>query len=194
MEEIWKPCKDYEGLYEVSNLGRVRSCDKMVWNGRTYYFKKGELKAPKHRKDGYLTVSLYKNNVGKQVRIHRLVAFAFIENENPDLYKDVNHIDCNRSNNEATNLEWCNALTNHEHSHKLGRKTEPPTHYGEDNKFSTPVYVTLLKTGEILEFVSISDGLKYLGVANPYSKVANVFASIKRNGTAYGCKWKLKES
>lgn len=194
MEEIWKPCRGYEELYEVSNLGKVRSCDKMVWNGKVYYSKKGALKTPNLRNDGYVTVALYRNGKCKHVRVHRLVAFAFIENNNPKSYGDVNHIDCNRSNNEVSNLEWCNTLTNHEHSDKLGRKTAPPVHYGEKNKFSTPVYVVMVNTEETMEFVSISDGLKYLGVNKPYSKVANVFASIKRNGIAYGCKWKLKES
>lgn len=141
-----------------------------------------------------MTVSLYKNNKGKHIRVHRLVAFAFVENSNPELYNDVNHLDCNRTNNNATNLEWCNALTNHQHSDNLGRKTKPPVFHGENNKFSTPVYATILKTGEVLEFVSITEGLLYLGIDNPYSKVSNVFASINRNGTAYGCKWELKES
>ena len=194
MEEIWRPCKDYEGLYEVSNLGRVRSCDKMVWNGKIHYFKKGEIKTPQIRKDGYTVVSLYKNNKGKHIRVHRLVALAFIENPKPEIYNDVNHIDCNRSNNKVENLEWCNALTNHEHGHNLGRKTKPPTFYGENNKNSVPVKIIILKTGEEKEFVSISEGLNYLGIENPYPKVSNVFASIKRNGTSYGCKWKLKES
>ncbi len=194
MEEIWRPCKDYEGLYEVSNLGRVRSCDKKVWNGKNYYFKEGKLKTPELRKDGYLSVSLYKDNKGKHMKIHRLVAFAFIENANPELYNDVNHIDCDRTNNTVDNLEWCNAKTNHEHSDKLGRKTKPPVFYGTENKFSTPVYATLLNTGETMEFISITEGLIYLNVKNPYSKVSNVFKAIKRNGTAYGCKWKLKES
>ena len=127
--EEWKPCKDYEGLYEVSNLGRVRSCDKQVHGGGgKYYFKKGAIKKQNIRKDGYVTVALYKDNKGKHIRVHRLVAHAFIENPNPNEYKDVNHIDCDRSNNEATNLEWVNPLLNHIHSNNLGRKTKPRLH------------------------------------------------------------------
>lgn len=189
--EIWKPCKDYEGLYEVSNLGRVRSCDKQVWNGNGYYFKKGAIKKLIYRDDGYVTVNLYKNNKGKNKRVHRLVAHAFINNPKPLEYNDVNHIDCDRTNNRVENLEWCNPLENHRHSAKLNRMVNPPKHYGKDNRFSTPVMIININSGETNRFDSISDGLKYLNIENPYSKVSNIFQSIKRNGTAYGHKWLL---
>lgn len=192
IEEIWKPCKDYEGLYEVSNLGRVRSCDKYVWNGVGYYFKKGEIKTLTQRKDGYMSVSLYKNNKGQHVKVHRLVGFAFIENPKPNEYQHINHIDCDRTNNRFDNLEWCNPLTNHIHSDKLNRKIKPPKHYGKDNKFSTPVLTIDCTSGLILDFISISDGLEFFGVENPYSKVSNVFKSIKRKGKAYNHRWILK--
>ena len=189
--EIWRPCKNYEGLYEVSNLGRVRSCDKQVWNGVGYYFKKSEIKQLTYRKDGYVSVSLYKNNKGKQTRVHRLVAYAFIESPKPLDYNDVNHIDCDRSNNRVENLEWCNPLENHIHSFKLNRKTSPPRFYGKENKFSTPIMTVNINNGKINIFDSISEGLKYFGVKNPYSKVTNVFQSIKRNGISYGHRWIL---
>ena len=193
IEEIWRPCKDYEGLYKVSNLGRVRSCDKYVWNGRTNCFRKGEIKTLIHRKDGYVAVSLYKDNKGKHVRVHRLVAFAFIKNPKPDIYEHVNHIDCDRTNNRFDNLEWCDPLTNHIHSDKLNRKTKPPKHYGKDNKFSTPVLTIDCTSGLILNFVSISDGLECFGVKNPYSKVSNVFQSIRRKGKAYNHRWIIND-
>ena len=191
-KEIWRPCKDYEGLYEVSNLGRIRSCDKQVWNGVGYYFKKGKIKTLTYREDGYIDVSLYKNNKGKYIRVHRLVAYAFIKNPEPKRFNHVNHIDCNRSNNGSENLEWCNPLTNHLHSERLNRKTKPPVKYGEMNKFSTPVITISCTSGAIEEFASISSGLAYFGIENPYSKVSNVFQAIRRNGKAYNHRWILK--
>lgn len=190
--ELWKPCKGYEGLYEVSSLGRVRSCDKQVHGGGgKYYFKKGEIKKQKLRKDGYLMVTLYKNNVGKQIRVHRLVAFAFVENPNPEQYDVVNHIDCDRSNNTCENLEWVDMKLNYEHSKSLGRMKKPPILSGVKNPHSVPVVVYQVETGLTHEFESVVAGLRFLNIENPESKVSNVFASIKRNGIAYGCKWRI---
>lgn len=191
-EELWLPCKGYEGLYEVSNLGRVRSCDRLVWGGKAFYRKVSRMKTPKLRKDGYLTVKLYKNNIGKDIRVHRLVAFAFIPNPNPKLYGHVNHIDCDRTNNRTTNLEWCNPLTNHQHSSRLNRMKNPPIRTGKDNPNSVAVIMTNPETGEELEFVSVSDGLRYLGIQNPFSRVSNVFSAIRHKRIAYGHRWRLK--
>lgn len=95
-KETWKAIEGYEGIYEVSTMGRVKS------------IKYGKERIMKHRKDkdGYLFLSLFKNNKGKTERIHRLVANAFIIND--DATKtEINHIDKNRTNNRYSNLEWC---------------------------------------------------------------------------------------
>lgn len=104
--EIWKPVIGYEELYEVSNLGRVRSLDRVVDRG--YYglhLHKGKLLSPTNNGTGYLIVGLNGNDrKRKNHYIHRLVADAFIpNNENKE---QVNHIDRNRANNRADNLEW----------------------------------------------------------------------------------------
>ena len=98
MEEIWKPVKDYENLYEVSNLGRVKSIG-------TYNTCKRGILNPMTNPDGYYHVVLYDNGRRKDVGIHRLVAIAFIPN--PNGYKYVNHKDENVKNNCVENLEWC---------------------------------------------------------------------------------------
>lgn len=109
MDEIWKPVVGYEGLYEVSNLGRVRSVDRYVsfgrWgdNGQTR-FRKSHLLSPKID-EGYYRVALSKDGVKKLFKVHRLVAQAFIPN--PDNLPVVNHKDEDKSNNIVTNLEWC---------------------------------------------------------------------------------------
>lgn len=111
MTEIWKPVKDFEGLYEVSNFGNVRR----VWR----YGRKWEgMCKPKHTKDGYLETTLIKNSKPKCVRTHRLVAFAFCENPHNKL--EVNHIDGNKQNNRADNLEWVTSSENQKHAYKYG--------------------------------------------------------------------------
>ena len=98
MIEIWKPIKNYEELYEVSNLGNVR-------NAKTFK----TLRKIKHRQ-GYQMTSLYKDGKQKCFLIHRLVAIAFIEN--PKNLKEINHIDENKENNVVSNLEWCDRIYN----------------------------------------------------------------------------------
>lgn len=93
MEEFWKDIEGFEGLYQVSNLGRVRSLRKNII-----------LKSRITRK-GYEGVILYTNNIPKGYYIHRLVATAFIPN--PDNLPQVNHKDENKTNNCVDNLEWC---------------------------------------------------------------------------------------
>lgn len=109
--EVWKDIDGFEGLYQVSNLGRVRSLDRYVqqktrWGGITQVHKKGVILTPKRENEiRYLTVSLWKNGKHYLRYVHRLVAIAFIEN--PKGYPEVNHIDEDKLNNEVYNLEWC---------------------------------------------------------------------------------------
>lgn len=102
-KEEWKPIKNYETLYEVSTLGNVRSI-------------KGKIKKLQKRSNGYLYVGLSKNGKSKTVKVHRLVAEAYIDN--PDNKPIVNHINSNRSDNRVDNLEWVTASENMIHSHK----------------------------------------------------------------------------
>lgn len=99
--EEWKDIIGYEGLYQVSNLGRVKALERK-YEHRTY-----PSIILKLRKDtsGYLQAFLYKNNKRKAWLVHRLVAINFIENQNN--YKEVNHIDEDKTNNQVNNLEWC---------------------------------------------------------------------------------------
>ena len=107
MKEIWKDIKDYEGLYQVSNLGNVKS---LKTNKNLYYSKS----------KNYLRVSLNKNGIRKGYSIHRLVAQAFIPN--PNNYPCVNHKDCNGNNNKVNNLEWCTYKQNNSYkNHHLKR-------------------------------------------------------------------------
>ena len=110
--EIWKDIKGYEGLYQVSNLGRIKSFNYMNTG-------KEKIKTPtlqkKHpmKQGGYLQTTLYKNNQSKTVVVHRLVAEAFIPN--PDNLPQVNHKDHDKTNNCVDNLEWCTAKYHSNH-------------------------------------------------------------------------------
>ena len=112
MIEIWKAIEGYEGLYEVSNLGRVRSLDRYIKRVTkrgviVNQFHKGKVLSPKRTKHGYLEVQLSDAcSSSKMWRVHRLVAITFIPCDNLDL--EVNHIDEDKSNNMVSNLEWCN--------------------------------------------------------------------------------------
>ena len=107
MEEEWKPIKGYEGLYEVSNMGRVKSL---------HYGKERIMKTPDDLA-GYKRVRLTKQTI-KQKRVHRLVAEAFIPN--PMNLPVVNHLDGDKYNNCVSNLEWCTKKENTNHAIKTG--------------------------------------------------------------------------
>ena len=99
--EIWKDIKNFEGLYQVSNLGRVKSLPRTI-NKRKC---KEIIKTATLSNKGYYRLSLCKNGTTKYYAIHRLVAEAFVPN--PNNFPIVNHKDTNRTNNNANNLEWC---------------------------------------------------------------------------------------
>ena len=110
-QEVWKPVVGYEGYYEVSNLGRVRSVDRTVrCCGLGLRTLKSKMRPAQKRTNGYLYVSLCKDGKHDMRSIHRLVAEAFIPN--PDNLPCVNHKDETRTNNNVGNLEWCTAAYN----------------------------------------------------------------------------------
>lgn len=102
MQEIWKDIKGYEGLYQVSNLGRVKSLQMYAKGG---YKRRIKILKPCNNGNGYHIVYLMKDKKRSVNYIHRLVAQAFVTNLNN--FSCINHIDENRQNNRADNLEWC---------------------------------------------------------------------------------------
>nr|DAG56935.1 MAG TPA: homing endonuclease [Caudoviricetes sp.] len=111
MQEIWKDIEDYEGLYQVSNKGRVKSIERYSYKGnRSIQKLKERILKVGIRKDNYLTVVLRKNGKSTSYLVHRLVAQNFIPN--PHGYNVVNHKDENKQNNDIRNLEWCSSLYN----------------------------------------------------------------------------------
>ena len=111
INEIWRPVKGYEGLYEVSNLGRVKSVERTVFykDGRTYMHK-GQIMTGSDNGKGYRVVSLRTGNKRTDKLIHRLVAEAFIPN--PDNKKEIDHINTDKTDNRVENLKWCTRKEN----------------------------------------------------------------------------------
>lgn len=109
-EEKWRAIPGYDGVYEVSNRGRVRSNARKVWN----YNKPGRILKPHRKENGYVQITLCgRTKREKHAYIHRLVAEAFIPN--PDNLPQVNHKDFDKGNNCVENLEWVTAAENHLH-------------------------------------------------------------------------------
>lgn len=111
MREVWKDISGYEGRYMISNLGRVKSLPNVSRSGE-------RVLTPNIKPTGYSEAHLCKDGKGSKRLVHRLVADAFIIK----VYgkHDINHIDCNRSNNCVTNLEWCTRRENTQHGMKYG--------------------------------------------------------------------------
>jgi len=140
MEEIWKDVKDYEGLYKVSNLGRIKRLDGYIVVNDQYhkriYKKQIKEKIISQSKDnsGYYLVTLIdtrkanKNKNFKRERVHVIVAKSFLNKEK--YHQCVNHKDGDKANNKVENLEWCTCQQNVQHSFKLGLSIVPK---GEKN-------------------------------------------------------------
>jgi hypothetical protein len=148
--EIWKDINGYEGYYQISNQGNVRSVDR--FDG--VHDRKGTIIKPNLKQNGYLQVGLRMHSKRKWIGVHRLVAIHFIEN--PDNKPQVNHIDGNKQNNTINNLEWVTAKENQNHATKLGLRKNMPKgkkhcyygKFGADSHSAKQVIRRNPKTGE----------------------------------------------
>lgn len=139
MKEIWKDIQGYEGLYQVSNLGNIKS----FYTGKI--LKGGNYK-------GYLRLNLYKNGVKSMVSIHRLVAQTFIPN--PENKPEVNHIDEDTTNNMVSNLEWMTSKENCNHGTR-------------NDRLSTPILAINITTGKVKEYSGVRECARKLNLHSP---------------------------
>lgn len=157
MQEIWKDIEGYEGLYQVSNLGRVKSLEKNIWNGHSFRTKKEFIFVGGKDKRGYLYVILSKNGVKKIFKLHRLVAFSFI----PNLYnkQEVNHINGIKTDNRVENLEWCTHKENIQHACKNGLRC-----YKKINQYD--LQGNLIKSWKSITEASNTLNINYISILN----------------------------
>ena len=138
--EIWVDIEGYEGLYKISNYGRVKSLERIIKNKFGDCLYKEIIKKNILSKRGYYIISLCKNSIEKQYYVHRLVAINFIPKENEKT--QVNHIDSNKLNNSLDNLEWVNNRENSCHNVKISNKTSKYTgvsYFKRDNKWRSSI-------------------------------------------------------
>lgn len=110
--EVWKDIPDYEDLYQVSNMGRIRAFPKMTNIGNKKRFCEMRFLSPIIQHSGYAHIGLWRNGECKQARVHRLVAEAFCANDDPQHKTQVNHLNEDKLDNRAENLEWVTAKQN----------------------------------------------------------------------------------
>lgn len=181
MKEIWKPIGGYEGLYEVSSFGRVRSVDRMIYHSgfEKKIFRHGKILKPGISKYGYYRVRLSKGDKGTVVSIHRLVGLAFLNN--PNNYSQINHKDENKKNNCVNNLEWCDAKYNVNYGTRNQRLSESMK---GKNKGKRPSIRTEFKPGH----VPWMKGKSNIWAARAVRCVndGKVFSSMKEASENYG--------
>lgn len=119
MKEIWKDIPEYEGCYQVSNLGRIKSLKRKRSVGNNgFKILEEKILIPRKNNPKYYKIFLCRNNTKKEYYIHRLVMLSFVGHSN----LQVNHIDGNGRNNNLDNLEYCTCSENHQHAFKIGLK------------------------------------------------------------------------
>lgn len=153
-QEIWRSYPEFDFI-EASNLGRVRTKDRVVTrsNGRKQFIK-GRVLKQKLNPNGYMYVTFSVNGKAIHLRVHRIVAICFIPN--PNGYLEVNHIDNNRINNNANNLEWCTRQYNQDYKKKFGTS--------QAQLFGRPLFAVNLKTDKVLRFESQAEAERELGI------------------------------
>ena len=189
MEEVWKDINGYEGLFQISNLGRVKRLEKSFIDsiGRKYNYKEKIYKLQKDN-NGYLLVTLPKS---KLFRVHRLVANAFLEN--PNNLKEINHIDGNKSNANVLNLEWVTHKENMKHALESGLMDNARKVFSKKAterklwKLSThnKVKVNMYDKNNnfIKSFNSLVDASKYIKVAQ--QRIWQVCNGVRKSAKGY---------
>lgn len=176
--EIWKPVVGFEGLYEVSNMGRVKSLKRL--------HTKERIIAQSLNHKGYARVTLWKENKQRKFSVHRLVAKAFIPNL--DNLPQVNHKDENKQNNNVWNLEWCTQLENHRYGTVNERISASLTN---NPKKSKPVSAFDDEGNLVNTYPSIYEASRQMGVSA--SSISSCIKGRNRMKHCCGLVWKFAE-
>lgn len=170
MQEEWRDIEEYFGLYQISNLGNVKS----LGNNKT---RKEKILKPEKTKGEYLRVCLSKDGKHKMYLVHRLVASTFIEN--PNNYEEINHRDEDKANNYVSNLEWCDRKHNINYGTHNQRSAASRINHPKRSK-----QVLCVETGKV--YKSTHQVQRELGFAQGYISSA----CIGKYKQAYGYTWK----
>ena len=179
IEEVWRPVKGYEGIYEVSNIGKVKSCERIVIrsNGRKINFPEKIMK-PSINHKGYEVIDLRKNGKRECGFVHRLVGKAFIEN--PNNKKQINHKNGIKTDNDVRNLEWVTNQENMIHAYKNGLKDNKKASESRKRKIDQ----LTLEGDFIKSYNSINDATKYTNAKN----ISGVCRGVRNKSG--GFKWR----
>lgn len=154
--EIWRDVPGYEGLYQVSSIGRVKTLDRMIDAHVGYRHQKEQIMSFYIDKNGYRKVHICKDSKTKNVMIHRLVCMTFIEN--PRNLPEVNHINGIKDDNRVENLEWCTRSENEQHAYDNGLAKGQPGHL---RPMAKPIRLIHLATNKMLQFGCIADCARF---------------------------------
>lgn len=186
--EIWKDIPGFEGVYQASNKGRIKSVSRIDLGGRVW---KERLLSIITDKLGYKRVGLHHGDYHKNRPVHRLVAMAFIPN--PNNYPQINHKDENPGNNNVENLEWCDYLYNRNYGHRNEKAARSQSlrlkGWMPHPEYMKAVQKIDLHTGDVIAcYVSASEAARQCGLRE--SKISLV-CNGKRHTTG-GYKWRYK--
>lgn len=168
--EEWRDINGWEGLYQVSNFGRVKSCYRLIKNSTGKGFRSVReriLKPSFNKATGYNSVSLQFEGIANTKRVTRLVAIAFIPN--PKDLEEVNHINCIKTDDRVTNLEWVTMLQNRSHAIENGLTPRGESH---GNSKITEIQALEIKHGH--------KGLTQIQIANIYGIHKHTVSNIRR--------------
>ena len=179
-KEIWRDIEGYEGLYQVSDQGRVKSLERTFIDkiGRERYFK-GRILKPAPNGCGYLSVNLYDCGKKRMFLVHRLVCQAF--HKNPNNKSEVNHINEDKADNRASNLEWCTRTENCNYGTRNKRAGE-----GIAKALSKPIGQYTIDGGLVKAWASLAEVKRQTGFSK--GNISQVTSGKLK--TAYGYIWK----
>ena len=162
MKEVWRPVVGYEGLYEVSSFGRIRSLERRARTANGYRKVPGKIMSPRPHHAGYVCMQFCVGHKRSYKTYHRVVAEAFIPN--PEGLPEINHKNGDKKDNRPENLEWCTRRQNIEHAQLTGLLKTGENHAGAKHSHDQ----ALMVAGALLCGVPISQITHALGVSRSF--------------------------
>jgi hypothetical protein len=193
MEEIWKDIPSFEGRYQVSSNGRVKSLGRFISNKYNSYYKEGKILSNSTDKDGYKFIIIRQGGIHKNLRINRIVLMAFVRM--PVEKELAMHLDDNPANNALSNLMWGTSSMNALDAYAKGRRKSCIPGLGRKGKLHKRARTIIMmdKLGNVINtFECAREASEFVGVGPNGSNIGAACRNYyKNNQTAYGYKWKF---